>query len=130
MSLGAKFSIRSVNLSKSLADAFSEIHGLHRMLMVITSPAIRSKHRNSGGIGEYTRSFPQFGHRITESTGWWEERLFGLNYNTCAFDFDFENWLWSLRGPVLYFASCKLDSRPAPGTFNHMACLYPLSWRS
>src|SRR5437773_159488 len=84
MSLGARFSIRSVILSKSLADAFSEIHGLHRMLMVITSPAIRSKHRNSGGIGEYTRSFPQFGHRITKNTGWWKELLFGSNENICA----------------------------------------------
>src|SRR2546427_3614679 len=68
LSLGARFSIRSVILSRSLADAFSAIHGLHLRLMVITSPAIRSRHRNNGGIGEYTRSFPQFGHRIIERT--------------------------------------------------------------
>ncbi len=127
MSLGARFSIRSVILSKSLADAFSEIHGLHRMLMVITSPAIRSKHRNSGGIGEYTRSFPQFGHRITENTGWWKELLFGSNENICAFDFDFENRFWSLRGPPLYFAGCKVESRPVPGTFNHSVFQLSLS---
>src|SRR6266550_4323292 len=111
MSLGAKFSIRSVILSKSMADAFSEIHGLHRTLMVITSPAIRSRHKNSGGIGEYTRSFPQF----------------GSNENICAFDFGFENWFWSLRGPPLYFAGCKVESRPVPGTFNHSAFQLSLS---
>ena len=110
-----------------MADAFSEIHGLHRMLMVITSPAIRSKHRNSGEIGEYTRSFPQFGHRITENTRRWEELLFGSNENICAFDFDFENWFWSLRRPPLYFAGRKIESRPVPGTFNHLAFQFSLS---
>jgi hypothetical protein len=64
LSLGARFSIRSVILSRSLADAFSAIHGLHLRLIVIMSPVIRSRHRNSGGIGEYTRSFPQVGQRI------------------------------------------------------------------
>src|SRR2546427_10743201 len=118
MSLGAKFSIRSVILSKSMADAFSEIHGLHRTLMVITSPAIRSRHKNRGGIGEYTRSFPQFGHRITASTGWWEELLFGSHGDISAFDFDFDTRFWSLRGPPLYYAGCKLESTARPGTFN------------
>ena len=64
LSSGARLSIRSVILSRSLADAFSAIHGLHLMLMVIMSPAIRSRQRNSGGMGEYTRSFPQVGQRI------------------------------------------------------------------
>ncbi len=64
LSNGASFAIRSVILSKSLAVAFSAIHGLHLMLIVILSPVIRSRQRNSGGIGEYTRSFPQVGQRI------------------------------------------------------------------
>jgi hypothetical protein len=67
LSLGARLSIRSVILSRSLANAFSEIHGLQPRLIVILSPLIRSKQRNSGGMGEYTRSFPHVGQRIIES---------------------------------------------------------------
>jgi hypothetical protein len=66
LSGGASFSIRSVIFSKSLADAFSEIHGLQPRLMVILSPLILSRQMNSGGMGEYTRSFPHVGHRIIE----------------------------------------------------------------
>ena len=53
--------------------------------------------------------------------------LFGSNENICAFDFDFENWFWSLRRPPLYFAGCKVESRPVPGTFNHSAFQLSLS---
>jgi hypothetical protein len=76
LSSGARLSIRSVILSRSLADAFSAIHGLQLRLIVIMSPAIRSRHINRGGMGEYTRSFPQYGHRIKEWTAcYWEAAI-------------------------------------------------------
>lgn len=65
----ASFPILSVIFNRSLADAFSEIHGLQLVLIVILSPIIRSRQRNSGGVGEYTKSLPQVGQRIIETAG-------------------------------------------------------------
>jgi len=65
----ASFPILSVISSRSLADAFSEIHGLQLVLILILSPVILSRQRNSGGIGEYTKSLPQVGQRIIETAG-------------------------------------------------------------
>ena len=47
--------------------------------------------------------------------------LFGSNENICAFNLDLENRFWRLSRPPLYFAGCKVESRPVPRTFNHVA---------
>jgi len=113
-----------------MADAFSAIHGLQLRLMLIMSPVIRSKHKNSGGIGEYTRSFPQFGHRIREKTAG-EMLLFGSNEDCCAFDLDFEDWFPSLGRPPLYLAGCKVESRPMPRALDDTAFQFTLGqWSS
>ena len=111
-----------------MADAFSAIQGLHPMLMVIMSPAIRSRHRNSGGIGEYTRSFPQVGQRIMgRAPSDREMSLFGSNEDYCAFNLDLVDWFWSLGWSSSYFTGCEVESGPVPGTFDYMVFQFSLA---